>query len=137
MDLNRLQQGERIVRRTPLALAVGLVAGTVTAVVVGAVIYGNGEVGSLGFWAYVFGAAVAAVTFTSALALSHRGRRSTALYGLALVLGLIGLAAIWWNAMWGFPDLTSPEGLWMWPLMVLSVAGASLAFLSARKAASR
>ena len=126
-----------IMRRTAVAVAGGVAAATLAAFAIGAVVYGNGDVGALGFWAYVFGAVAGLVTFAGLAALLQEGRRPEALYGLALVLGLFTLGAMWWSVMWGFPGLSDPEGLWLWPLMILSGAGAGMAFVSARRTTAR
>lgn len=116
-------------RRLVTSLVIGLVVGVAVAFAAGAVFDGVGAVGTVGFWGYVSGAAAGLVALTASLAVRSRGSRGrrAALYSLACSLALVGLALLWWNIMWGYPPLSSPEGQWMWPLMVLTVVGALLA----------
>jgi hypothetical protein len=89
--------------------------------------------GLLSFWPLVFG--VPAGLAAGGLTVALRGRGTIAgrvgLYWLAAVLTLFGLAATWWNIMWGIP-LTSLEGAWLWPLAAVPLLSAALAWRAAR-----
>ena len=136
-DTAQQVQGQEVVRgvgRAVAVLGVGLGVGVITAFTTGAMANPVQGIGAVGFWGLVF--AVPAGLTASAVTLAVVGggsrMRQAGLYALATVLGLFGAIAAWWNILWGVPP-ASLEGAWLWPLAVVPMAGAALAWKAARR----
>ena len=103
-------------QRLGIALAAGVIAGGVAALIAGLMFEPFALVGT---WGVFNGIVLGAIVFFVVLA---RGRGWLAIAGrwlLALALGLVS----WWAMFFAFgTSLVSLEGAWLWPLAVLCIS---------------
>lgn len=115
--------------RTVASLTVGVVAGITVATLVGIPLL-RGPAGLVSllsnaftFWGFVLGGFTAVASFGIAFAILNRRNPRTARWGrriAGLTLAVFAAATMWWIYAVGAPSLWTLEGLWMYPLVLLT-----------------